>query len=70
MLDTLGLPFSAYWLAKAKGQNFCPRCEGDGSHSALQDCTTWGPDCACNGPSVNVDPCELCGGSGEWPATT
>jgi DnaJ-class molecular chaperone len=43
----------------------CKRCEGDGSFSQLAPCTTFGPDCACNGPRVIVDPCPDCGGSGR-----
>jgi DnaJ-class molecular chaperone len=43
----------------------CDRCDGEGSYMRLADCTTTGPDCACNGPRVDVDPCEVCGGSGE-----
>lgn len=46
-------------------QNMCERCEGDGSYSRLADCTTGGPDCACNGARVTVDPCDVCGGSGK-----
>lgn len=43
----------------------CQRCEGDGSYSELALCTTFGPDCACNGSRVTVDPCPDCGGSGN-----
>jgi hypothetical protein len=46
------------------GQDYCERCEGDGSYSGLAPCTTAGADCACNGPRVLVDPCPDCGGSG------
>lgn len=40
----------------------CERCEGGGAYSKLADCTTTGPDCACNGASVIVDPCDYCHG--------
>lgn len=42
----------------------CLRCEGDGSYSELAECTTFGSDCACNGPRVLVDPCPDCDGTG------
>lgn len=45
-------------------REYCQRCEGDGVYSQLADCTTFDPDCACNGPRVSVDPCPDCGGSG------
>ena len=44
---------------------YCAKCEGDGSYSELAPCTTFNRDCACNGERVLVDPCEVCGGSGE-----
>jgi hypothetical protein len=43
----------------------CEQCEGDGSYSDLAPCTTHDRDCACNGPRVVIDPCEVCGGSGH-----
>lgn len=48
----------------------CERCEGDGSYSELAPCTTFGTDCACNGPRMVVDPCPDCKGSGfAFPST-
>lgn len=49
----------------AESVNDCERCEGEGSYSDFADCTTFGPDCACNGPRVVVNPCPVCGGSGR-----
>lgn len=45
----------------------CPWCEGDGGYSKLADCTTFDGQCACNGPRVIVEPCDLCEGSGRAP---
>lgn len=38
----------------------CEECGGMGSFSP--DCTTFGTDCACNGPRI---PCKRCEGTGS-----
>jgi hypothetical protein len=48
-------------------EDYCPRCEGDGSYTELAPCTTGGHDCGCNGPRVTVDPCDVCQGTGLAP---
>lgn len=47
--------------------NYCEKCDGEGSYSQMADCTTFGPGCGCN-ERVIIDPCEVCGGSGDAPA--
>lgn len=51
--------------ATAQIDTLCRRCDGDGATSDFAECTTAGHDCACNGPSVSIDPCPRCDGSGE-----
>jgi DnaJ-class molecular chaperone len=51
-------------LAAIPDDEVCERCDGEGSYSELAPCTTFGPDCACNGPRVIVDHCPDCDGSG------
>lgn len=70
MLDEWGQEFSDADLERARANDCCPRCEGDGATSDFPPCTTNDYDCACNGPRVSIDPCPLCGGSGEWPGET
>ena len=41
----------------------CVECAGEGTMRVLADCTTYGPDCACNGPRVE-GPCPECDGRG------
>lgn len=41
----------------------CERCEGEGQWTRLADCTTFGPDCACNGERI-TERCPDCRGTG------